>query len=76
MIITATGFLILLIASFVFWLWVLVDCLVNQQEDRIIWVIVILFLNLLGAILYFFIARSKRLSEVITFRSKDENLNE
>ncbi|GAB3950983.1 hypothetical protein GCM10028805_30180 [Spirosoma harenae] len=32
------------------------------SNDKLIWVIVILFLNLIGAILYFFIGRNQRIS--------------
>lgn len=31
-------------------------------NDKVIWVIVILFLNLIGAVLYFFIGRNQRVS--------------
>ena len=32
------------------------------QNDKVIWVIVILFLNIIGAALYFFIGRNQRKS--------------
>jgi len=32
-----------------FWVWMLVDCLANQSEDKLVWFLVIFFLNLLGA---------------------------
>jgi hypothetical protein len=45
-----------------FWLWMLVDCLANQSEDKLVWFLVIFFLNLLGAVLYYLLARKKRLA--------------
>ena len=45
-----------------FWLWMLVDCLTNQRlgdTEKIIWVLVLLFSHVIGATLYFFIARGK-----------------
>lgn len=41
----------------------LVDILKNKFEgnDKIIWVLVVLFLNLLGAILYFTIGRKQKI---------------
>ena len=30
------------------------------QNDKVIWVLIILFLNIIGAILYFFIGRNQR----------------
>lgn len=35
----------------IFWLWMLIDCLANQKEDKLVWFLVIFFLNLLGAFL-------------------------
>jgi hypothetical protein len=48
---------------FLFWLWMLIDCLKNpalQGAEKIVWVLVIVFLHSLGALLYFFMGRSKR----------------
>ncbi len=45
--------------TFAFWVWMLVDCLKKSSKDKLIWVLLIVFLNLLGAILYFFIERKK-----------------
>lgn len=47
---------------FVFWLWMLIDCLTRQfhePNDKLVWVLVIIFLPLLGALLYFFIGRPR-----------------
>lgn len=44
----------------IFWLWMLIDCLANQKEDKLVWFLVIFFLNLLGAFLYYLLARKKR----------------
>ena len=44
----------------IFWLWMLIDCLAEQQEDKLVWFLVIFFLNLLGAFLYYLLARKKR----------------
>lgn len=41
-----------------FWLWMLIDCVRNESGSK--WVIVIIFLSILGAILYFFVVRRKR----------------
>lgn len=62
------GILILLvlvvvgIALFAFWLWMLVHSITNKglrDIEKLIWVLLILFLPFLGPILYFFIARPK-----------------
>jgi hypothetical protein len=54
---------IFVLATFIFWIWMLVDCLQNPSLDgtaKIVWVLVIIFLHLLGAIVYFFVARQPR----------------
>lgn len=50
----------------IFWVWMLVDCAMHESEkgnQRVIWVLVILFTHLLGALLYAFVRRPKRLEE-------------
>lgn len=51
---------VIALALGVFWLWMLVDCLAEQSEDKLVWFLVIFFLNLLGAFLYYLLARKKR----------------
>ena len=44
----------------VFWLWMIVDCIVNNAlvgTQKIVWVLVVIFLHFLGALLYFLLAR-------------------
>ncbi len=49
---------VIILAS-VFWLWMLVDCLMSRlpSTEKLIWVLVIFFLHIIGAVLYFIIAR-------------------
>ncbi len=57
---------LLSILGFVFWVWMLVDCLVNEPSegnDKLVWVVVIIFTNVIGAVIYFLVRRPKRLSE-------------
>ena len=62
-------FLIMLpvcLAAFAFWVWMLVDCAMkepSQGNDKIVWVLVILFTHFIGAALYFFIRRPKRIAQ-------------
>jgi len=58
----AIGVCLVLIAI-VLWLWALVDCLKNEPShgsDKVCWVLVILFLPIIGAILYLFVRRRRR----------------
>lgn len=45
---------------FVFWLWMLIDCLkrdFKKEYEKIVWIIVLIFLHLLGAIVYYFVVK-------------------
>lgn len=37
-----------------FWLWMLIDVMKRKSDDKLSWVFVIVFLNILGAVLYYF----------------------
>jgi hypothetical protein len=52
-------FLIVGLLLSVFWIWMLVDCLTSSlpSTEKLIWVLVIFFLHILGALLYYFMAR-------------------
>jgi len=57
--------IVIVILAFVFWIWMLIDCLMRKKfEDKLIWVIVILFLHVIGAILYYFLVKSKNRREM------------
>lgn len=48
------------------WVWMLVDCLVNEPSEgnqKLVWVIVIIFTNWLGALIYLFFRRPQRQRE-------------
>ncbi len=59
------GFLALL--ATIFWVWMIVDCAVNEPSnrvDKIVWIIVIVFTHLLGALVYFVVRRPQRIAEI------------
>jgi hypothetical protein len=50
------------LACFAFWIWMLIHAITNKgltNTERIIWVLVVLFLHVLGALIYFFVGRPK-----------------
>jgi hypothetical protein len=53
------------LAGFIFWVWVLVDCLTkepSQGNEKLIWVLVVVFVQpLIGPLIYFFIRRPERI---------------
>ena len=54
----------IILALFAFWIWMLVDCIKyesNEGNNRLIWVLVIIFAQILGAIIYYFVQREERL---------------
>ena len=55
----------------IFWVWMLVDCAnaPMNQSDKTAWILIILFTQILGAILYYFIPRRERLRTVSPFQS-------
>jgi len=50
------------IAASVFWLWMLIDALMHEPttNEKILWFLVIFFLHVLGAIIYFFVRKRGR----------------
>jgi len=55
--------MVLSILATVFWIWMLIDCLQNgrlQSTEKIVWVLVILFLHFIGALIYYFVGREQR----------------
>ena len=50
------------VAGFAFWVWMLVHAITNKglgDGEKIAWVLVIIFLPVLGCILYFLLGRPK-----------------
>ena len=46
-----------------FWLWMLVDCLTRKRvagNEKLVWVVVLLFSHVVGAVLYFVLVRTRR----------------
>lgn len=50
------------IAAFVFWLLMLIDCVKRDfkgENDKVVWVLLMIFLHILASILYYFIIKAK-----------------
>lgn len=48
------------ILAFIFWILMLVNAITNSRlsgTEKIVWVLVIIFLHFLGALIYFFVGR-------------------
>jgi hypothetical protein len=52
------------VAACIFWIWMLIHAITNNGlsgTEKIVWVLVIIFLHFLGALIYFFVGRSRAL---------------
>lgn len=53
----------LLLALFIFWIWMLISAVQNKgltEGEKIAWILILVFVHILGAILYFFVGHPKR----------------
>ena len=49
------------VAVLVFWIWTLIDCVMNKRltdTQKIIWALVIFFVGIIGSLIYLFVGRS------------------
>jgi hypothetical protein len=54
---------ILTLLAFAFWIWMIVDCATNPSlvgSDKVIWLLVVIFLHFLGALIYYLVGRGGR----------------
>jgi hypothetical protein len=60
------GAILLGIAGTVFWIWALIDCATkepNEGNQKVVWILVIVFTHFLGALLYVLIRRPDRVRQ-------------
>ncbi|MFA6797385.1 MAG: PLDc N-terminal domain-containing protein [Candidatus Paceibacterota bacterium] len=58
---------------FVFWLMMLVDAIKNAPKDmRLVWVVVIIFTNIVGALVYYFMEKKKNICKTETKKESTE----
>ena len=53
-------FFVIALLLLVFWLWMLIDCLkrdFKKDVEKIVWVLVLIFLHIFGAIIYYFVVK-------------------
>lgn len=51
----------------IFWIWAIVDCAVNEPSDgngKVMWLVIIVLTNVIGAALYFIARRPERLRAI------------
>jgi hypothetical protein len=55
---------LLALLSTVFWIWMIVDCATSQSltgTDKVVWLLVIIFLHFVGALIYYLVGRKQAL---------------
>ena len=55
-------FFLLIIGSLALWIWMLVDCIkrkFKKDDEKIIWLLVIILVQVIGAIIYYFVIKRK-----------------
>ena len=53
---------VIVLAAFPFWIWMLIHAITNKglnDTEKLIWVLVVLFLHFIGALIYFFVGRPR-----------------
>jgi hypothetical protein len=48
----------------VFWIWMIIDCATREPaegNERLIWILIIVLAHWIGALIYFFVRRPKRI---------------
>lgn len=54
------------IGGTVLWIWMLIDCATKEPDtgnDKVIWILIIVFTHWVGALIYFLVRRPKRIQE-------------
>lgn len=47
-------------ATFIFWIWMLVDVIqrkFKKPNDKIVWILIIIFTHFIGAVIYYFLVK-------------------
>jgi hypothetical protein len=50
---------IIAVVFFIFWLWMLIDCIKRDFKDKVLWILLLLLVSGIGAILYYFLVKRK-----------------
>lgn len=62
-----TAGVLISLAVTIFWLWMLTDCASNESSegnDKLIWILIILFVPLFGSVIYYLVRRPQRIKVV------------
>lgn len=54
------------LAALIFWVWMLIDCATREPSegnDKIVWILIIVFTNWIGALIYYLVRRPERIRQ-------------
>ena len=54
------------LAALGFWVWMLIDCATNEPSegnDKVVWIVIIIFTQWIGALVYYFARRPERIRQ-------------
>jgi|HubBroStandDraft_3_1064219.scaffolds.fasta_scaffold1394846_1 hypothetical protein len=66
----------LVLAALVFWIWMVIDCATQEPDTgntKIVWIIIIVFMQIIGALIYFFVRRPQRRWEASEAAIRQQN---
>lgn len=55
------------IGGTVFWVWMLIECATKESDtgnDKLVWILIIIFTHWIGALIYLLVRRPKRIEEL------------
>jgi len=56
-----------LLGASVFWVFMIIDCATKEPtggNDKLVWILIIIFAHWIGALIYYFVRRPRRVAEV------------
>lgn len=54
------------VTALIFWIWMIVECATkepSQGNDKIVWIVINVFAQLIGALIYYFVRRPQRIAQ-------------
>jgi len=63
----AGSFVALVLGASVFWVFMIIECATKEPasgNDKLIWILVIIFTHWIGALIYYFVRRPQRIAEL------------
>jgi len=54
------------LAASVFWVWMIIDCATKEPaegNDKLVWILIIVFTHWVGSLIYYFIRRPQRIAQ-------------